>query len=340
MNRLTVYLALALSGTLQAADPPSHRLTGSFPVGTEGGWDYVTVDAAARRVYVAHATRVVVLDADSGKGVGEIAGTEGVHGVALAPDLKKGFTSNGRAGTVSVFDPASFAVTATIKATGENPDAILYEPVSKRVFTFNGRGKNATAIDAAAGIVAGTLPLGGKPEFAASDPAGVVYVNIEDTAEVVAFDAASLTPKARWSLKPCEEPTGLALDPKSRRLFAGCGNKLLAVLSVDTGKVLGTVPIGAGCDAVAFEPGTGLVYASAGDGTLTVIRESSPGAWTVVETVQTKQGARTMALDPKTGRIFLPTARFGPPPSPSAENPRPRPVAVPGSFEVLVVSRN
>jgi DNA-binding beta-propeller fold protein YncE len=280
----------------------------------------------------------MVVDMDSGKVVGDIPGTEGVHGIALAPELKKGFTSNGRTGTVTVFELPSLAVTGTIKVTGENPDAILYEPVTKRVFTFNGRGKNVTAIDAVSGNVAGTIPVGGKPEFAATDGSGVVYVNIEDTAEIVAFDAASLAVKGRWPLAPCQEPTGLAIDAKSRRLFAGCGNRLLAAVNAADGKLLGTVPIGAGCDAVAFDPGTGLVYASNGDGTLNVIKETTPGTYAAVETVATKKGARTMALDSKTHRIFLPAAQYGPAPTPSAETPRPRPPIVPGSFELVVVA--
>ncbi|MDL2717207.1 MAG: YncE family protein [Acidobacteriota bacterium] len=337
-----VFAALVLAAPLGAAEPSpgGQRVVTSFPVGGDGGWDYLTVDAATRRVFVSRGAHVAVLDADSGKVVGDIPGTEGVHGIALAPDLKKGFTSNGRAGTVTVFDLGTLAATSTIKVTGENPDAILYEPVTKRVFTFNGRGKNVTAIDAATLVVAGTLAVGGKPEFAVSDAAGIVYVNIEDTAEVVAFDAATLGVKARWSLAPCQDPTGLALDPKSKRLFAGCsGNKLLAVLSAADGKKVGTVPIGEGCDAVAFDPATGLVYASNGDGTLTIIKETSPGTYAAVETVVTKKGARTMALDPTTHRIFLPAARYGSAPAPSAEVPRPRPPMLPGSFEVLVVGR-
>ena len=335
-----VLAALVLAAPLRAADPSAggHHLVAPFAVGGEGGWDYVTADAVARRLYVSRGTHVMVVDMDSGKVVGDIPGTEGVHGIALAPELKKGFTSNGRAGTVTVFDLGSLAVTATIKVTGENPDAILYEPVTKRVFTFNGRGKNATAIDAATLAVAGTLPISGKPEFATSDASGVVYVNVEDTAEILAFDAASLAVKGRWPLAPCQEPTGLAIDQKSKHLFAGCGNKLLAVVNTADGKVVGTVPIGEGCDAVTIDPGTGLVYASNGDGTLTVVKETSPGAFAAVETVATKKGARTMALDTTTHRIFLPAAQYGPPPSPSVSTPRPRPPMLPGSFELLVVA--
>jgi DNA-binding beta-propeller fold protein YncE len=342
MKSVALLLALlVLAAPARAAETPTggHHVVTSFPVGGDGGWDYLTVDAASRRVFVSRGTHVMVVDADSGKVVGDIPGTEGVHGIALAPELKKGFTSNGRAGTVTVFDLGSLAATATIKVTGENPDAILYEPVSKRVFTFNGRGKNVTAIDAASGAIAGTLAVGGKPEFAVSDAAGVVYVNIEDTAEVVAFDAKSLAVKGRWPLAPCQDPTGLSIDPKSNRLFAGCGNKLLAVMSAKDGKLLGTAPIGEGCDGTAFDPATGFVYASNGEGTVTVLKETSPGTYAVVETVPTRKSARTLALDPATHRVLLPAARFNPPPPPTAENPRPRPAAVAGSFEILVVGR-
>jgi len=341
-SAVVLLTALILAAPIGAAEPPvsGHRVVTSFPVGGDGGWDYLTVDAASRRVFISRGTHVMVVDADMGKVVGDISGTEGVHGIALAPELKKGFTSNGRAGTVSVFDLGSLAVTATIKVTGENPDAILYEPVSMRVFTFNGRGKNVTAIDAASGAIAGTLPVGGKPEFAVSDAAGVVYVNIEDTAEVVAFDAKTLAVKARWKLASCEDPTGLALDPKSNRLFAGCSaNKTLSILSAKDGKPIGTVPIGAGCDAVVFDPVTGFVFASNGDGTLNAVKETAPGVYASVETVTTKKGARTMALDPSTRRIYLPAAQYGPAPAATTEVPRPRPPMLPGSFELLVVGR-
>ncbi len=340
MKRTASLVAPALlAATLSAAGPaaPAYRVTRTFPVGGDGGWDYLTVDPAARRIYVSRATHVAVLDADSGKVVGDIPGTEGVHGIALAPALKKGFTSNGRAGTVTVFDLPSLAVSATWKTTGENPDAILYEPVSKRLFTFNGRGKNATVFDAATGTVAATIPIGGKPEFAVSDASGRVYVNVEDTAEILAIDAQSASVKSRWSIKPCEEPTGLALDPKAGVVIAGCGNKMAAVVRTSDGKLLGTPPIGEGCDGVAFDPGAGLAFAANGEGTVTVLRETSPGTWTPVQTVATQRSARTIAVDTKTGNLFLSAATLGPPPSPAPGGGRQRPPLVPGSFVVVVV---
>jgi len=281
----------------------------------------------------------LVLDLDSDQSVGEIPNTQGVHGVALVPELHRGFTSNGRSSTVTIFDTKTLAVLAEIKVTGENPDAILYDTVSRRVFTFNGRGKNATAIDAASQAVAGTVDLGGKPETAASDGKGRVFVNIEDTNEIVVLDSKALKPEARWSLAPCEEPTGMAFDGAHGRIFVGCHNKKMMVLDSNNGHIVATLPIGEGVDANAFDAKSALAFASCGDGTLTVAREDSPDSFHVVENVATQRGARTMALDEKTHRIYLATAEFGPPPPPTAERPNPRPSIVPGSFTILVVGQ-
>jgi DNA-binding beta-propeller fold protein YncE len=332
-----------VAGILTAAETPKlavpeYTVSAHFAVGGEGGWDYLVADAKTKRLYVPRSSRVAVLDSETGKSVGEIPNTQGVHGVALAHDLGKGFTSNGRAGTVTVFDLASLKVLSELKVTGENPDAILYEPVTKRLFTFNGRTANVTAFDAVSGAVAGTIPVGGKPEFAASDASGRVFVNIEDTAEVAVIDAKTLTITARWPLAGCKDPTGLALDAKGGRLYAGCGNKVAAVVSTADGKLLATVPTGEGTDGVAFDPGRGLAFVSNGEGTLTVIRETAPGVFSAIQNVPTQRGARTVALDEATHRLYLPTAKFGPPPSPTPEQPRPRPSVVPGSFEILVVS--
>lgn len=344
--RLHVTLrAAALAATLSAAvlaappDAPAYRVSRKVEVGGEGGWDYLIVDAAARRLYVTRGTRVAVFDADTYAAVGEIPDTAGVHGVALAPELSRGFTSNGRANTITIFDTKTLKTIAEVKATGENPDAILYDPASKRVFAFNGRTGNATALDAATGGVAGTIALDGKPEFAVADGKGRVYVNIEDKNTLAVIDARSLAVEKRWPLGPCEEPSGLAIDREHRRLFAGCHNKMMAVVDADSGKVVATVPIGEGVDANAYDPATGLAFASCGDGTLTAARAEGPNKYVVAQTVATQQGARTMALDEKTHAIVLATAQFGPPPSPTAENPRPRRTIVPGSFVLLVVAR-
>ena len=333
---VTLVTLLLVTSGLAAA--PGYHLIKTYKLGGDGGWDYLTFDTASNRLYISRSTHVIVIDADSGQPAGDIPDTPGVHGIALAPEFGRGFVSNGRDGTVSVFDLSSLKVLNKIKV-GENPDAILYDPASKRVFTFNGRSNDVTAIDAAKGEVVGTIKVDGKPEFAVSDAKGEIFVNIEDKSEIMALDPNKLDVKARWPLAPCEEPSGLAIDRKNRRLFSGCSNKVMAVVDADSGKVISTPAIGAGVDANAFDPETGLAFASCGEGVLTVVHEDSADKFSVAENVPTKRGARTMALDPVKHRIFLVTAEFGPPPAPSAEQPHPRPAILPDSFVVLVVSK-
>src|SRR5579862_1115232 len=312
-------LALLISATTFAASAPGYKVIKTYKIGGEGGWDYLKADSAARRLYISRATHVIVLDLDSGKSVGDIADTPGVHGIALAPELGRGFTSNGREGTVSIFDMKTLATSSKVKV-GDNPDAILYDPATKRVFTFNGRSQDSTAIDATNGTVLGTIKLDGKPEFAASDAKGMIFVNIEDKSELTAIDPSKLEVKAKWPLAPCTEPSGLSIDRKNRRLFVGCDNKMMAVVDADSGKVLATPAIGEGVDATTFDPETGLAFASCGgDGVLTVVKEEG-GKW-IPENVPTKKGARTLALDSKTHNVFVVTADFGPRPAPTADNP-------------------
>jgi DNA-binding beta-propeller fold protein YncE len=302
----------------------------TIPVGGDEGWDYLAVDPTARRVYVSHGTRVVVLDADNNGVVGNIPNTQGVHGIAIASDLGRGFASNGRANTITVFDLKTLATIDTVK-TGTNPDAIVYDPGTKRVFTMDGGSNDLTAINAADGRVIGTLALGGKPEFAVADGQGSVFVNIEDKSELVQFDPQKLTELHRWPLAPCEEPSSLAMDSKARRLFVGCRNKMMAIVNADTGKIVATPTIGEGVDANAFDPSTNFAFASNGEGTLTVVHEDSPDKFTVIDSVPTMRSARTMALDLKTHNVFLPAAEF--------EAPAPgerRGKMKPGSFVVLV----
>jgi DNA-binding beta-propeller fold protein YncE len=318
-----------------AAGQPTYHLLKQTKTGGEGGWDYLTVDPQSRRLYISRSDHVQILDVDTGSKVGEIANTPGVHGIALAPRLGRGFTSNGREGTVTIFDLKSLKELGRPKV-GTGPDAILFDPASKRVFTFNGRSQDATAIDAASGQVAGTIALGGKPEFAVSDGKGEIFVNIEDKSELLALDPRHLTVLHRWPLAPGEEPSGLALDRAHRRLFAVCGNQKMVVVDADSGKVVATPPIGRGPDACTFDPKTGRAFSSNGrDGTLTVIHEDGPDRFSEVATVPTQVGARTMAIDEKTGRIILVTAEVAPTPA-GTEAPRRRSF-VPGSFTVLVV---
>ncbi len=317
-----------------APGPSGYHVLKSFPVAGEGFWDYVTVDSSARRLYVSHGTHVAVLDTDTYAVVGDIPDTQGVHGIALAPDLGRGFVSDGGANTATIFDLKTLKTIGTVK-TGTNPDAIVYEPVTKRVFTLNGRSRDATAINAADGTVAGTLALGGKPEFAVADGKGTIYVNIEDKSEIVHIDAQKLTVMHRWPLAPCKEPSGLAMDLKNRRLFAGCDNEMMAVVDADSGKVIATPAIGAGVDANAFDPETNLAFSSNGQaGTLTIVHEDSPGKFTVVENVPTKKSARTLGLDLQTHNIFLPAADFDPP----AAGER-RGKMKPGSFVIVVAGK-
>ena len=319
-----------------AAPPPGasgYKVIKTVPVGGEGGWDYLYVDSGARRVYISRGTHTVVMDADTYAVAGDIPETQGVHGIAIANDLGRGFTSNGRTDDVTIFDLKTLKAIGKAKTDG-NPDAIAYDPVSKRVFTFNGRGKNTTAINAADGTVAGTLALGGKPEFAAVDGKGNIFVNNEDTSEIIEVDAQKITETHRWPLAPCKSPSGLAMDVKNRRLYAVCDDKVSVVVNADTGKVVAAPEIGNGPDAAAFDSGTNDFFASCGEGVLTVIHEDSPDKFTVVENVPTKRSARTMGLDLKTHNIFMPAADFDPP-APGERRGKMKP----DSFVIVVVGK-
>jgi len=325
-------VVVAMAGVAQ-----DYKVTGKIQIGGAGGWDYLTPDPAAHRLFVSNATRVVVVDTASAKVIGEIPNTQGVHGIALAPSLGKGFISCGRANQAVVFDLKTLKVTGEV-ATGQNPDAISYEPVSGRVFTFNGRSNDATAFDAQTGTVLGTIPLGGKPEFAQLDGKGLIYVNNEDTSEILEIDAKALKVTRKWPLAPCESPSGLALDLGHRRLFSVCANKLMAISDVAAGKLMTTLPIGAGSDGVAFDPGTGLAVSANGDGTMTFVKQVN-GKYEVVQTLKTEPRARTITVDTATHRFYSPTAEVGPVPAATADNPRPRPQALPDTFHLIVVGR-
>jgi DNA-binding beta-propeller fold protein YncE len=341
---LAIAIAFSVVGFSHAAAPApagsGYHVIKTVPVGGDGGWDYVYVDSDARRVYVSRGTHTLVLDADTYAVVGDIPDTQGVHGIAIASDLGRGFTSNGRSNDVTIFDLKTLKPIGSNVKTDVNPDAILYEPVTKRIFTFNGGsrtgggGKNATAINAADGTVLGNIDLRGKPEFAAADGKGSVYVNNEDSSELHHLDAATLKELHHWPLAPCKSPSGLAMDVKNRRTFSVCDEKVMSVVNVDTGKVVATPAICEGPDAAGFDPSTSLVFASCGDGNLTVIHQDSPDKYTVVENVPTKRSARTMGLDLKTHNIFLPAADFD---APAAGERRGK--MKPGSFVIVVVGK-
>jgi DNA-binding beta-propeller fold protein YncE len=336
---LVTAICLSLAAASLAAAGTGYHVIKTYKIGGDGGWDYLTTDSDARRVFISRGTHVMVIDADSGKIVGDIPDTPGVHGIALATSIGKGFISNGREGTVSIFDNKTLVVSHKVKV-GDNPDAILYDPATSRVFTFNGKSHDSTVINAVTEKVIGTIKLDGKPEFSASDAKGTVFVNIEDKSELTAIDAHTMEVKARWPLAPCEEPSGLSIDRKHRRLFVGCDNKMMAVVDADSGKVLATSAIGDGVDATTFDDETGLAFASCGaDSVLTVVKEESPDKFSVAENVPTQKGARTLALDSKTHNIFVVTADFGPPPAATPDNPHPWPSILPGTFVVLVVGK-
>ena len=336
--RFILFLALlTISISLAAFAQANYQVLDKKTLGGEGGWDYLTIEAKSHRLFITRHDHVMVLDTESGKQIAEIPKTLGIHGVALALDEDRGYTSNGGQNTVTTFDLTNFKILHETEV-GKRPDAILYDDHSKRVFTFNAQSQDATALSIDESKVVGTVPLGGKPEFAASDGQGTIYVNIEDKSELVEFDAEKLKIKNRWKLAPCEEPTGLSIDREHHRLFVGCGNKMMAVVNGDNGKVITTQPIGEGVDATAFDPKTKLAFASCGrDAVLTIIHQDSADKYTVAQSVQTERGARTMALDPITHKVYLVTAQFGPPPAATADNPHPRPSIVPGTFELIVV---
>lgn len=335
-NLLLILVLVAVSFAM-AADAPKYQLVNRFAVAGEGGWDYLAYDVTANRLFITRGTHVMVLDAATFKSLGDIPDTPGVHGVALAPDLGLGATSNGRAGTVTIFDLKTLQKKSEVKAGG-NPDALLYDPASHLLFAFNGRSNDATAIDPVKGVAVATIPLSGKPEFAATDERGHIFVNIEDKNELAAIDVKKLAVTATWPLTGCEEPSGLAIDATNNRLFSVCGNQIMTVVDSTTGKLVAAAPIGKHPDAAGFDPAAHLVFSSNGEGTLTVAHQDSPDKYTVLQTVPTAAGARTMTLDPNSHTVYLVTAKFGPAPAPTEAQPHPRPAMLPGSFEVLVVS--
>jgi YVTN family beta-propeller protein len=329
------FVVLTVSANAQAAK--GYHLLDKIEAGGEGGWDALTVDSKAHRLYVSRGTHVAVIDTTTNKVVGDIPNTNGVHGIAVAERFGRGFTSNGRDNSVTIFDLKTLKTLGTVK-TDKNPDIIIFDPASNRVFVLNGGSKNATVIDAAQGKVAGTIDVGGKPEFAVSNGKGKVYVNLEDKSEVAVIDANKLSVLTHWSVSPGAEPTGLAMDTKTDRLFIACDKRMI-VMDAENGKIIADLPTGEGTDGAEFDPGTKLAFAPNGEGTLTVIHEDSKDKFTIAENVKTQPRARTMAIDTSTHKIYLPTAKFGTAPAPTKEQPRPRAPMIANTFVILVYGR-
>jgi len=337
MRIVCLCLGLIVSASAFAAGPGTqYRLAHSYVLGGDGGWDYLNFDAAGHRLFISRGTKIQVVDPEKDTLLGEVPTGNGAHGAALAPELDKGFTSNGRDDSVTVFDLKTLKVTNTIKLSGQGPDAFAYEPLTKRVFFFNGRSGNASVVDAVTEKEIAVIPLDGRPEFAAVDGKGHVYVNIESKSELSEIDAAKAAITKTWSLAPCESPSGLSMDTLHRRLFSGCDNRLMAVSDPDAGKVVATLPIGEGVDATGFDPGTQLAFSSNGEGSLTVIHEDGPDKYTVVQDAVTRKFARTMTLDPASHKVYLVTADVKVEPAPAGQ--RPKRTVLPGTFTVLVMA--
>jgi outer membrane protein assembly factor BamB len=337
-------VALLVSLPLLMAAGNEYHLVKKYSFGAAEGstreyFDYITVDSAARRVYLSHGTEVKVIDADSGELIGNVTGLKQDHGVAIAAEFGRGFISDGQQGKVIVFDLKTLKVTGDVDAD-KDADCVIYDPFSKRIFVMDGDPHNATVIDPKSDAVIGKIDLGGGPEFAVADGKGTVYINLEDKSEIVAVDSSSLKIKSRWTVAPAGGPTALAMDIQHHRLFsAGRDPQMLVALDSDTGKVLQSFPISGGVDAAAYDTETGLIFASTREGMVHVFHEDSPDKFSAAETIKTEMGAKTMGLDAKTHKLFLDTADFEPPPAPSADRPHPRGAAIPGTFHVLVYGR-
>jgi DNA-binding beta-propeller fold protein YncE len=333
-----IFTMIGIPAVAQSTGASGYHLVKKVKLGGTGGWDYLEVDPATHRLFISRGTHYVVVDPEQGKIIGDIPDSQRAHGVAFANESGRGFTTDGGSGDSIMFDLTSLKVLDRIK-TDKDSDGVIYDPFSKRVFTFNGDAATASAIDTAAGKLVSTFPLGGKPEFGATDGKGNIFVNLEEKSSLVKFDAKTLQIENTWPLTPCESPSGLAIDAAHEILVVGCHNKLMTFVDGNTGKVIGTVPIGQGVDANRFDPVTGYAFASCGDGTLTIAHEDSPTKFSPVEMIQTQRGARTMAIDYATHSVYLVTAEFGPAPAATADNPRPRPAILPDTFTLLVYAK-
>lgn len=336
----TLLLLATIVFTINAGAQTStaqYKVTKKINVPGDGSWDFCTVDESNQHLFLSHGTVVDVVDLKTDKTIATIPDTKGVHGIAIANNLNKGFISNGRDTSITVFDLKTFAAIEKVKIKGISPDAIVYDDFSRKVFCFNARSNDATVLDAGTNKIIETIKFEGNPEVAVTDGKGSVYVNIEDKSTIVVIDATSLKIKNVWSLAPGEEPTGLALDNKTHRLFSGCANKLMIVMNAENGKTITTLPIGEGCDGVAFDPATKCAFSTNGEGTMTVVKEENENTFKVIETVVTQKGAKTIALNGSTHQVYTPAAEYGERPEPTTENPKPRPKIKPNTFSVLVI---
>ncbi|MEI7660880.1 MAG: YncE family protein [Bacteroidota bacterium] len=334
---ISILTLLSISVSYSQIIKTGYKITNRIHLDGDGGWDYLTMDDATARLYISHGTIVQVLDVNEKKVAGTIPDAKGVHGIALAGDINKGFISNGKDTSVTVFDLKTLQVIIKVKVTGNNPDAVLYDPFSHRVFTFNGRSSNSTVIDAHSNKVIGTIALPGTPEFSVADGTGKIYVNLEDKSQVCMINPITLAVEKTWSVAPGEEPSGLAIDVENHRLFAVCGNKMMIVLDADNGKVVSKLDIGDRVDGVSFDPALKRIYSSNGDGTMTVVQEENKDTFKVLENFPTQKGAKTITINPKTHRLYLSTAEFEAAPAATTQNPRPRPSVKPNTFTILEI---
>jgi DNA-binding beta-propeller fold protein YncE len=334
---LPILMFLIIGTAFSQVSKSGYKIVDKIHLEGDGGWDYLVMDETTSRLYISHGTIVQVWDVMEKKSAGTIPDTKGVHGIALARDINKGFISNGKDTSVTVFDLKTLQVITKVKVTGNNPDAILYDPFSHKVFTYNGRSSNSTVIDANSNKVIGTIKLPGKPEFSVTDGNGKVYVNIEDRSQVCLINPVTLIVEKTWSVAPGEEPSGLAIDIKNHRLFSVCGNKLMIVLDADNGKVVAKTDIGDGVDGVTYDPALKRIYSSNGEGTMTVVQQVNKDSYKVIENFPTQRGARTITINPATHRLYLSTAEYEAAPAATAENPRPRPPVKPNTFTVLEI---
>ena len=338
MKKTNVILSLLMFFGAIGFAQTNYQILNKIQLEGNGGWDYLTVDEGSSRLFVSHATVTQVVDLTKNTLLATIPDTKGVHGIALASVLNKGFISNGRDTSVTVIDLKTLKTIDKIKVTGNNPDAILFDPFSTKVFTFNGRSSNSTVIDAKTDKVLATIPLMGKPEFSVTDLKGYIYVNIEDKSSICKINTTTLKVEQTWSIAPGEEPSGLAIDLKNHRLFSVCSNKLMIVINSDNGKVVSSLKIGENVDGVSFDPVLNRIYSSNGDGTLTVIQEKDANTFSVLENFPTQKGARTISINTKNHRVYLPTAEYGEAPAATANNPRPRASLKPNSFTILEIA--